>query len=148
MTDVALLAELNLQVWEPFRAAYAAADTEGYLALHDEHLIRAGGPRRVVQSYRDVVAETRPWFDGARDRGVELSIEFRFVERLADGDGSSERGVFRIDAGADVFYGRFHTFCRRVDGRWRIAVDYDIAEGADEEAFAAATAMAELAPYS
>lgn len=146
MTDLALLTELNEQVWEPFRAAYAAADTERYLALHERDLIRAGGPRRLVQSYRDVAAETGPWFDGARERGLALSIEFRFVERLADGDLASERGIFRISAGSDLFYGRFHTFCRRVDGRWRIAVDYDTADGADEESFAAA-ATADLMPH-
>ena len=146
VTDMALLAELNEQVREPFRAAYAAADAEGYLALHDEGLIRAGGPRRVVQSYSDVVAETVPFFADARDRGTALSIEFRFLERLADGDLASERGIFRIGVGTDVSYGRFHTFCRRVDRRWRIVVDHDTAEGADEESFAAATAATDLSP--
>lgn len=147
VTDVALLAELNEQVWDPFRAAYAATDGEGYLALHDEGLIRAGGPRRLVQSYRDVAAETLPFFADARASGTALSIEFRFLERLADGNLASERGVSRIGVGTDVFYGRFHTFCRKVDRRWRIAVDYDTNEGADENVFAAATAAADLSSY-
>ena len=147
MTDAAVLAELNEQVWQPFRRAYAAGDAAGYLALHDESLIRAGGPGRIVQSYREVAAETGPWFEGARERALALSIDFRFVERLAGGELASERGVFRIGAGTDVFYGRFHTFCRRVGGRWRIAVDYDTADGADEAAFAGATALEDLAPY-
>lgn len=144
---MALLAELNDQVWEPFRAAYGAADLDAFLALHDEDLIRAGGPGRAVQSHRDVAAETGPFFAAARDRGTALSIEFRFVERLADGDLASERGIVRIGVGTDVFHARFHTFCRRAGGRWRIAVDYDTAEGADAESFAAATAVADLSPY-
>jgi ketosteroid isomerase-like protein len=137
VTDAVLVAELDEQVWEPFRAAYAARDTAAYLALHEPGLIRAGGPGRVVQSYGEVAAEVGSFFAGARERDLELAIDVRFAERLADGDLASERGVTRIRVGADVFFGRFHTFCRRVDGRWRIAVDYDTDEGADEAAFVA-----------
>ncbi|MCP3798167.1 hypothetical protein NLX83_02745 [Allokutzneria sp. A3M-2-11 16] len=28
-----------------------------------------------------------------------------------------------------MFHGRFHAFCRKNDGRWRIAIDYDSDEG-------------------
>jgi hypothetical protein len=40
-------------------------------------------------------------------------------------------------------YGRFHTFARKTDGRWRIAVDYDSDENATVTAddFAAAESM-------
>jgi hypothetical protein len=42
-----------------------------------------------------------------------------------------------------VLHGRFHTFCRRLDGRWRIAVDYDTggAAAADFEAAAPLPAL-------
>jgi ketosteroid isomerase-like protein len=149
VTDVTLLAELNRDVWEPFRAAYRAYDNDGYLALHTDNLIRVGGPGRAVQSAAEVAAETGPWFAGAAERGLALSIDFRFVERLAAGGLASERGIYRIGAGDDVFYGRFHTFCRQIDGRWRITVDYDSNDGTvDEAAFAAATALDDLRPYA
>jgi ketosteroid isomerase-like protein len=53
---------------------------------------------------------------------------------LPFGDLASERGVYRLtarraDGDQRVFHGRFHTFARKVDGRWRIAVDYDSDEG-------------------
>lgn len=148
MTDVALLGELNKDVWGPFRSAYRSYDTESYLGLHTESLIRVGGPRREVQTYAQVVSETGPWFSDARRRGLALSIEFRFVERLAAGGLASERGVYRIGVGDDVIYGRFHTFCRQIDGVWKIAVDYDTADGADEAAFAAATPVEDFTPYA
>jgi hypothetical protein len=49
-----------------------------------------------------------------------------------------------------VFYGRFHTFARKVDGRWRIAVDYDSTEGGtvDADSFAAGTEIDDLAPFA
>ncbi|HEY6745189.1 MAG TPA: DUF4440 domain-containing protein [Mycobacteriales bacterium] len=120
-----LLAELNRDVWEPFRAAYRAYDTDAYLALHTPDLIRVGGPRRVVQGYAEMAAEVGPWFADAAARGLPLAIDFRFTERLADGALASERGIYRIEVGDEVFHGRFHTFSRKSGGRWRMAVDYD-----------------------
>jgi ketosteroid isomerase-like protein len=143
VTDRALLEQLNRDVWEPFRAAYRAYDTEGYLALQTADLIRAGGPRRLVQTYAEVAEETGPWFAGAAERGIALAIDFRFTERLAAGDAASERGVYRIGAGETVFHGRFHTFCRRSGGRWRIAVDYDSGDASAAE-FEAATPLPAL----
>lgn len=147
MTDLALLRGLNADVWHPFRAAYAARDTDAYLALHTRDLIRAGGPRRTVQTYDEVAAETRPWFAAAAEQGLRLAIEFRFVERLAAGAAASERGVYRIEAGADVFLGRFHTVSRHDGSRWRIVVDHDLPE-ADDRAFAAASDVDDLTPFA
>jgi hypothetical protein len=59
-----------------------------------------------------------------------VTISFRFVERIATNDLASERGIFQIvpkraDGDQRTFYGRFHTYARRTDGRWQICVDYD-----------------------
>jgi ketosteroid isomerase-like protein len=146
VTDPTLLEELNRDVWEPFRAAYRAYDTEAYLALHTPDLIRVGGPRRTVQGYAEVAAETAPWFADAAGRSLPIGIDFRFTERLATGDLASERGIYRIEVGDKVLHGRFHTFSRRVDGRWRIAVDYDSDDDAtiDESTWSAARPLPAL----
>ena len=49
-----------------------------------------------------------------------------------------------------MFYGRFHTFARKEEGRWRIAVDYDSDEGGtiDDAAFAAGTEMDDVAAFA
>lgn len=147
MTDLDLLRGLNADVWHPFRAAYAACDTDAYLALHTRDLIRAGGPGRVVQTYDEVAAETRPWFTGAAERGLALGIEFRFVERLATGGLACERGHYRITAGDDVFLGRFHTFSRHTGARWQITADHDVPE-ADDRGFTAAHGPDDLTPFA
>lgn len=63
---------------------------------------------------------------------------------------ASGRGIFRIDAvkagELKVFYGHFHVFCRRTD-RWRIVVDYEPADTATEEEFAAAVAEDDVAAF-
>ena len=147
MTAAELLRGLNTDVWTPFRAAYAACDTDAYLALHTRDLIRAGGPRHVVQTYDEVAAETRPWFTGAAERGVALAVEFRFTERLAAGGLACERGHYRITAGDEVFHGRFHTFSRHTGSRWQIVADHDVPEP-DGSAFAAAHDPDDLAAFA
>lgn len=146
MTDKALLTELNRDIYQPFRAAYRSYDTEAYLALHTPDLIRVGGPARIVQGYPEMAAEVGPWFADAAARSLPISIDFRFTERLADGERASERGIYRIEIGDEVFHGRFHTFSRKAGGRWRMAVDYDSDDNAtiDEATWAAAEPLPAL----
>jgi len=135
-----LLSELDRDIWRPFREAYGALDAEAFLALYSADLIRAGGPTKAVYGYPEYATQTKQWFAGLRERGSTVDIEFRFAERIAAGGLASERGVFRLTAARSTgdqrtFYGRFHTFARKIEGHWRIAVDYDSDEnGAVTEA--------------
>jgi len=134
MTDADALRELNTDIWHAYRRAYNNGDAASFIALHTPDVIRAGGPEKVVRGFREFVAVTEPWFAGMAERGSSVDIDFRFTERLAADGLASERGVYRLtgrraDGDQRVFHGRFHTFARKVDGRWRIAVDYDSDEG-------------------
>ncbi|MFD9702150.1 YybH family protein [Lentzea sp. NPDC059081] len=128
--------QLNDDIWHPFRLSYSRLDAPAFLALHSPELIRAGGPAKQVLGFAGYSAQIEQWFADLADRGSSVDISFRFVERIADGDLASERGIFRMvatraDGDQRTFYGRFHTYARRVDGRWRICVDYDTDERSD-----------------
>jgi ketosteroid isomerase-like protein len=153
MTDVAVLNALNADIWHPFQEAYADHDAKRFLALYSTDLIRAGGPTKEVIDYDMFAAQMTQWFSDTTERGAYLNIEFRFSERLASAVLASERGVFRITASKDddrrVFYGRFHTLARHVDGRWLLVADYDSDEGGtiSDEAFAACVAIDDVSPF-
>ena len=124
------LDELNRDIWRAFRRTYGERDLTGYLDLYDRDLIRAGGPGQEVYGYDRLEADTTAFFAKATARGDHFDIDFRFTERIAEAGLASERGYYRItanlaDASTSVLHGRFHTFARQRDGRWRIAVDYD-----------------------
>jgi hypothetical protein len=57
--------------------------------------------------------------------------------------------VTLADTSDRVLHGGFHTFARKVDGRWRIVVDYDTDEGGaiKPEMFAAAGADDDTARF-
>lgn len=125
-----LFDELDRDIWLPFRRSYGDRDLAGYLDLYDGDLIRAGGPGQQVYGHDRLAADTTAFFAKAAAQGDHFDIDFRFTERIAEAGLASERGYYRItatlaDAGTRVLYGRFHTFARQRDGRWRIAVDYD-----------------------
>ena len=131
--DTDLLRQLNNDIWHPFRLAYAKLDAPAFLDLHAPELIRASSQTKQVSGFADYSDQTEKWFAELADRGSSVTISFRFVERIAANDLASERGIFQIvskrsNGDERTFYGRFHTYVRRTDGRWRICADYDTDE--------------------
>lgn len=140
-----LLRQLNNDIWHPFQHAYSKLDARAFLNLHAPELIRAGGPAKQVIGFGDYSDQIEEWFAELAHRESTVTISFRFVERIASTNLASERGIFKIvskraDGDERTFYGRFHTYARRIDERWRICVDYDTDErsAALEDEFLAA----------
>jgi ketosteroid isomerase-like protein len=134
--------EINRDVWIPFRAAYAHGDAEAFIALHSPDVIRVEGNGGWIGGFEEYAGRLREWFQWVAVQEGELDIRFRFLERHASEEASSERGVYRLsltypDADERLWYGRFHTVCRKRGGAWRIVVDYDSDEAGTvtEEAF-------------
>jgi ketosteroid isomerase-like protein len=153
MTD--LLHELNRDIWHPFVASYGALDAPAFLALHTPDFIRAGGPTREILGFAEYAAQTEKFFADVAGRGDALGVDFRFTERIAAGQLASERGVFQISVtlaagGQRQLYARFHTFARKIDERWRLAVDYDTTDGGtvDAASFAAGVEITDVAAFA
>ncbi len=152
--DPALLAEINRDIWLPFSEAYLAGDVERYLTLHRPDFIRGEGSRKTVRSLESYAADVRRSFARWNEQGLKIEIAFRFHERLVSREHASERGVFqftvtRPDGKTQKFHGQFHTFARKVEGRWQFVVDYDSDEGGtiDEAKFLAGAAVDDFSRF-
>lgn len=137
--DPALLAELNAQLWIPFHEAYRDGEPEKYIALHRPEFIRGEGSRKVVRTLDEYAGGVRRSFEIWKRRGQKIDLQFRFFERIAKGAQASERGIYRFaltspDGKTQEFFGQFHTFARKVEGRWQFVVDYDSDEGGTVDA--------------
>ncbi len=125
------LREINRDIWTPFSEAYATGDAERYVGLHTADFIRAtGGKWAGVRNLDEYGADARSSFAKNKENGHSTEIAFTFFERAAGPETASERGIYRYtdiakDGERSAFYGRFHVFLRKVDGTWKIAVDYD-----------------------
>jgi len=129
-----LLAELNNDIWLPFSEAYTDGDSAAYLALLAPDFLRVEGDRKVIRNLADYTTSVRRTFEGAADREEKLNISFRFTERIARGDLASERGIYELvladnDGNVERLYGRFHVIARKLEGKWRLVMDYDSNEG-------------------
>jgi hypothetical protein len=151
MTD--LFAELNRDIWHPFVRSYADLDAAAFLALNSPDLMRASGTSGQVQDYAGYATELREFFAMVAGNGDRIGIDFRFTERLASDALASERGVFRVSvvpAGGEprARYGRFHSYARKSDGRWRLAADYDIGDENAGDDFAAGAEIDDVARFA
>jgi ketosteroid isomerase-like protein len=148
-----VFAEINRDVWIPFQNAYASGDAEAFIALHSPDVIRIEGNGGWVGGFEEYAVRLREWFQWVAVQEGRLDIRFRFLERHASADASSERGVYRLsltypDADERLWYGRFHTISRKRNGVWRIAMDYDSDEDGTvtEETFDSGREMDDVEP--
>ena len=151
MADAGRLSEINHDVWIPFRAAYANGDPEAFIALHAPDVIRVEGNGGWVGGFEEYASRLREWFQWVAVQDGVLDIRFRFLERYVGDDAASERGVYRLslaypESDEHIWFGRFHTACRKRNGVWRIVFDYDSDEGGtvDADSFDAASDMTEF----
>jgi hypothetical protein len=129
--NIARLKEINRDIWTPFSEAYATGNVDKYIALHTPDLIRGnGGDRAEVRSFDEYRLSSHSHFNYNKKNNRQVEIAFSFFERVANEQTASERGIYRYtvlfpDGGRQHYYGKFHVFHRRVNGLWKIAVDYD-----------------------
>lgn len=152
--DPVLLQELNDHIWTPFHEAYRDGDAEKYIALHRPEFIRGEGRPRVVRTLEEYAGGVRRSFALWQERGLQIDLRFRFFERIVKGAQASERGIYQFtitnaEGQTQRFYGQFHTFARKVDGRWQFVVDYDSDEGGtiDETKYLAAAAVDDFSRF-
>lgn len=152
--DPALLAEINHHIWIPFHEAYRDGEPEKYLALHHPDFIRGEGTLKVVRTLDEYGAGVRRSFAIWKQRGLKIDLQFRFIERIIKGAQASERGIYQFtltaaDSKVQKFYGQFHTFARKIDGRWQLVVDYDSDESGriDEAAFLSAATVDDFSRF-
>jgi hypothetical protein len=130
----AYLSAINKDIWQVFSESFVSFDLDKYMSIHAKDFIRVGGDRRSIsnlQAYRD---ENDFFFRQMKERKNKVDIQFRFLERVANEEAASERGIYKTTQTAEngekkVFYGKFHVIARFVQGSWKILVDYDSSEG-------------------
>ncbi|MBL7814186.1 MAG: hypothetical protein JNL70_04195 [Saprospiraceae bacterium] len=154
-TNTDYLKEINRDIWLPFIEAYGSLNTEKYKSLQTDDFIRAEGTGKRLPTYKDYFENVDAWFSSVRKDNQKLSISFRFIERFANDKIASERGIYELKSfdatGKELWkgYGKFHVFMRKINGVWKIVVDYDSNENKtiDEKTYLAAFAIDDFEKY-
>jgi ketosteroid isomerase-like protein len=139
-------AEIERDVWIPFIAASNTFDADGFLAVQSKDLVRIAADQKEVYGLDRYAREIRDGFKRARERGLKRVSEARFLERAASETLAYHTGYFKsqatlADGEIRTRYSRFEFVLRKDEGRWRILLDKDTADGGKitEQDFQAAT---------
>ncbi|WP_353778562.1 DUF4440 domain-containing protein [Winogradskyella sp. 3972H.M.0a.05] len=122
---------INQQIWEPFSKAFETLDSDLFASIHNPALLRVSGDQKTIRFFDAYMAGYKDrWKDNT---SIKHTISFRFFERIADKNIASERGIYKLtmNPGSQKersFYGQFHVLHKKVDGRWKIILDYDSSE--------------------
>ena len=125
--------QIDEDVWKPFIESYANFDTDGFMAIHTEDVIRIsrdGEHIRIGSEYREIQDRNNT---RSKEIGATRSISFSFLERIAREEVAFEVGYYKVVSKRPLdesrtFYGHFHVVLKKVDGKWKLWVDSDTSQ--------------------
>ena len=126
--------QINEDVWYPFVHTYNSFDADSFMSIHTADVVRVTRDGQNIQVGEEYARSVRGNCARGLENDARRSIEFTFKERIHSEDSGFEVGYYRVhysDARGDaqqVFYGEFHVVLKKVDGKWKIAVDSDTSQ--------------------
>ena len=130
--SLALVKEINRQIWIPFAESWNNMDFVAFNALHmaDIKRINAYGGIRIGERYKKSNEEG---FLRTISKGDKRSIRFRFDSRIVSAQMAYETGIYEVtivpnknnNSAERKYYGYFHVLLQKEEGHWRIAQDWD-----------------------
>lgn len=123
--------EINA-VWAKFYTAFETLDYNLMADIHSKDLVRVSGGKRML-NYDVYIKGYKTGFERDKEHNLTNEISLRFFERIGNRLMASERGIYRLtrNKGTEneyVSYGQFHVIWQRIDGDWKITLDYDSTE--------------------
>ena len=123
--NASVLETVNKEVWQIFKSSLEKGDAEAFNAIHTDDVIR---------SYGDVIITGNAF----REKNVkvlsnpklpEMTIDFSFISRAHTDDVVYEVGYYKQkmvrDGKERTSYGMFHVVLKKLDGKWKVAQDWD-----------------------
>jgi uncharacterized protein (TIGR02246 family) len=118
-------------VYERMTLAYELLDVDAAANLYAEDAcyVLPDSDRKVVEGRENIREIFVSFFEAARMRQAEISIEFRFVRRSVHGEVAHDVGYYRVTGRREgdpvsTSTGKFATVLRRADdGTWRFITD-------------------------
>lgn len=121
--------QINEDVWRPFIYTYSNFLADSFMTIHTDDVVRVlrdGDRIQVGKTYAEAVRDN---FQRGIDNEARQLIEFTFEQRIHSKDSGFEVGYYRVTYAAggqeSVFYGKFQVLLKKIDGKWKIAVDSD-----------------------
>jgi len=120
-------------VWSKFYKAFETLDYTLMVDIHSKDLVRISGGKRILD-YDTYINNYKSGFERDKKANQTSHISLRFFERINNDSTASERGIYKLvrNKGTEkeqAYYGQFHVLFKKIDGQWKITMDYDSSEG-------------------
>ena len=120
-------------VWAKFYKAFETLDYTLMAEIHTKDLVRVSGGKRIL-GYDSYIKGYESSFKNSKETDQTSNIYLRFFERINNDSTASERGVYKLvrNKGTEkeqAYYGQFHVIFKKINGEWKITMDYDSSEG-------------------
>ncbi len=138
--------KINEQVWKPFIKTFSAGDDEGFQSVHSKDVVRVIQDQGQLQGYDEYFKKV-PDSIKAKWSDWKKNIELRFIQRISSGNNAFEVGYYKTTSTnsktgvSRKSFGKFHVLLRKENGVWKILMDADTGEGANEEVFNKAASL-------
>jgi Domain of unknown function (DUF4440) len=121
------------KTWSKFYKAFETLDYTLMAEIHSKDLVRVSGGKRIID-YNTYISNYKASFQRDKDAKQTSNISLRFFERINNDSTASERGIYKLvrNKGTEkeqAYYGQFHVLFKKIDGEWKITMDYDSSEG-------------------
>jgi len=132
--------QINEQVWKPFIESFNNDDNATFRKVHSLDMIRVIQDGNQVLGYDEYL---KPVDDSITIKWGKWKhhIELRFIQRIASNGKAFDVGYYKttstnVNTGETrVSFGKFHVLLRTENGVWKILMDQDAKEDADENKF-------------
>jgi ketosteroid isomerase-like protein len=122
--------EINEQVWKVQLQAMNTNEAERFMSVMSDDVVQVSYSRNTIRDkarFRDQVITA---YNRMLERKTKRTMEFRFLNRIANDsagfeDGFFEYGLINDKGEKQVFYGYFQVVLRKENGLWKVLVDYD-----------------------
>jgi len=132
--------QINEQVWKPFIESFNKSDDETFSSVHSKEIIRVMQDDKQIIGF-DQYFKKIPDSVKGKWASWKKNIELRFIQRIAGFDKAFEVGYYKTTSTNTktgeirTGIGKFHVLLRKENGVWKILMDADTGEGANEEVF-------------
>ena len=123
--------------WSEVSRTVSEGDFEGYSATYHPDAVLVSSSSNESYPIAQALAGWKPGFDDTKDGRLSAGVDFRFTQRLHDGNTAHETGIFRYwsqtgDADPVVAMVHFEGLLVRKDG-WLMAMEYQKSPATFEE---------------
>ena len=118
--------QVNTQLWKPFKKSFENRDAIKYNDLHTDDVIRVN--KWGIKVGEDFKKSNLVRYN--KKDNIVRTIDLWFEHRLYNDNCGYEVGYYRIKSKSEEgnikeHYARFHVVLKKVNGKWKIAQDWD-----------------------